>query len=367
MAHSDDQEARNEIVDGPSSQGDLIEAHPRPELTNERYEKLFDLAPGGYLETDLRSVIKLANVASANLLGYGQEALIDTPLSRYIAEGSRDRFLARVSGLREGDAATEWEVRMLTADGVHMDVSLAVLRGRDGWEGTEERRVLRWFLHDITARKEREDRVAYLAFHDELTGLPSRRMLGEFLHLALARARRSRLGVAVLCIVVDDFKAINDSLGRGAGDQLLREVARRLDTARRASDMVARFGGGEFMMLLADLHMPEQMAAQVALPEAELASKRIQQAIELPFVLNGIEVHTTMSVAISSYPGDADDGRALIAKAEAAMYLQKARGRRRSLLVLRPAQRTLLSQGPETPGAAAAGSSARADSIDSHG
>jgi diguanylate cyclase (GGDEF)-like protein/PAS domain S-box-containing protein len=325
-----------------------------------RYMKLFDLAPGGYLETDLHSVIKLANVASAAMLGLDQGDLLGTPLNRYISEESRDRFGVRLASLREGDEAAEWEVRMYASDGAPLDVSVAVARGRDGWEGTEQRRVLRWLLHDITERKKREDRVAYLASHDELTGLPNRRMLGEFLRLALARARRNQTGVAVLCIDIDDFKAINDNLGHDAGDTLLHEFGKRLDGARREADVVARFGGDEFMMLLADLELPEGVAGRAVPLEAELAADRIQRMVGQPFLVKGIEVHTSMSTGISVYPIDAQEGPELLARADAAMYRSKAQGRRRALLALDPHQRELVSRRPQTEDRSAPALPARA-------
>ncbi len=106
---------------------------------------------------------------------------------------------------------------------------------------------------DITARKRADQRVAYLAYHDDLTGLPNRLMFGEHLDLALARAQRHGRQVAVLYVDLDDFKQVNDTYGHEAGDQLLRQIARRLERATRATDLVARHGGDEFIVLVADL------------------------------------------------------------------------------------------------------------------
>src|SRR5439155_18727803 len=106
---------------------------------------------------------------------------------------------------------------------------------------------------DVTDRKQAEEQIRFLAYHDRLTGLPNRTMFEEALGLALARARRHRLGVAVLFLDLDNFKLVNDSLGHNAGDELLREVASRLRTVNREEDLVARQGGDEFLVLLADL------------------------------------------------------------------------------------------------------------------
>src|SRR5213078_589364 len=115
-----------------------------------------------------------------------------------------------------------------------------------------------------TDRKRAEEQVAFLAYHDKLTGLPNRLMFERVLDLALARARRSDLAVGVLFLDLDNFKLVNDSLGHAAGDELLREMASRLGGAVRATDIVARQGGDEFLVLLADLEKEassDQLAA----------------------------------------------------------------------------------------------------------
>ena len=106
---------------------------------------------------------------------------------------------------------------------------------------------------DITERREAEERLTYLAYHDNLTGMPNRAMFDELLELSLARARRADRGVAVLALDIDNFKLVNDSLGHEAGDRLILQVALRLQDATRDTDLVARSGGDEFLMLLADL------------------------------------------------------------------------------------------------------------------
>src|SRR5204862_6855722 len=116
---------------------------------------------------------------------------------------------------------------------------------------------LHWQLHDITDRKLSEDRMAFKASHDDLTGLPNRAMFEEHLALALARARRRSLGVAILYVDLDGFKQVNDRLGHAAGDELLRQVASRLLRISRETDHVARIGGDEVGLLVSDLSADE--------------------------------------------------------------------------------------------------------------
>ena len=156
---------------------------------------------------------------------------------------------------------------------------------------------------------------------DELTGLPNRALLKEHLALALARARRAGTGVAVLHLGVDNFKLVNDSLGRAAGDVLLRRAGERLEQATRASDLLARPGADEFLLLLTDVQEDVTVAA-------ERAARRIVDALEPPFEIAGTTFQVSVSIGISCAPRDAHDPETLLEAADAAMYRAKevARG-----------------------------------------
>jgi diguanylate cyclase (GGDEF)-like protein len=174
---------------------------------------------------------------------------------------------------------------------------------------------------DVTDRKQAEEQIRFLAYHDRLTGLPNRTMFEETLALALARARRHQLGVAVLFLDLDNFKLVNDSLGHNAGDQLLREVASRLRNVNREEDLVSRPGGDEFLVLLADLRPEGTSGGGTA--TAEAVAERIQSELGRPFVLAGTEVFVTASIGISVSPQGADGAKELLQQADAAMYRSK--------------------------------------------
>jgi len=181
---------------------------------------------------------------------------------------------------------------------------------------------------DITDRKVAEERIAFLAYHDKLTGLPNRTMFDELLGLALSRAKRHDLGVVVVTVDIDDFKLVNDSLGHPAGDDLLTQFAHRLGDATRETDLIARPGGDEFLLLLADLERtPPIEGAPDALPvAAESIALRIQEALRRPFTVQDTELYVTASLGISTYPDDASDATMLLKNAETAMFRSKRSG-----------------------------------------
>ena len=167
-----------------------------------------------------------------------------------------------------------------------------------------------------------EKRILHMAHHDPLTHLPNRASLQERLSLALAFARRDRSGVAVMFIDLDRFKHINDTLGHQIGDLLLIEVARRLRSLTRASDIVARIGGDEFVLALTGLKGGTA-------DEAGSVAEKVRLALCAPYQVRGIELHTTASIGLSRFPLDGDDSTALMRSADMAMYHAKSCGRNR--------------------------------------
>ncbi len=195
-------------------------------------------------------------------------------------------------------------------------------------------------VQDITERKQAEDQIRQLANFDSLTGLPNRRFFRDQLSSALERARAAGEQAAVLFIDIDRFKQINDTLGHDVGDQLLREVARRLHFAVRDSDTVARageqltsaaqisahrvahsvarLGGDEFTILLSGVDAPRNLAR---------VAERLLDSIRLPVGVSGQELFITASIGVAIHPDHGDDVDTLIRKADIAMYAVKDNGR----------------------------------------
>ena len=157
-----------------------------------------------------------------------------------------------------------------------------------------------------------------LAMHDELTGLPNRRLLMDRLALAIVHARRNKCAMAVMYLDLDGFKQINDISGHDAGDALLSMVATRLVSAVRQEDTVARLGGDEFAVVLWDLKHDNDAS--------QLAAKIIQ-AVSLPYSIQGSDLIVTISVGVSIYPAHGDNADSLMKSADLALYEAKCSGK----------------------------------------
>jgi len=171
---------------------------------------------------------------------------------------------------------------------------------------------------DITRHKEAEDRIAFMAHHDFLTGLPNRILLEDRMSQLVARASRGGEGFAAAFLDLDKFKLVNDALGHDIGDKLLKEVAARLSASVRATDTVSRQGGDEFVLLLTGL--------QEAYDLAQIATKIIAKLSE-PYELDGHSLVVTPSIGISVFPADGTTAADLIKNADTAMYHAKNSGR----------------------------------------
>jgi diguanylate cyclase (GGDEF)-like protein len=198
---------------------------------------------------------------------------------------------------------------------------------------------------DVTARRRSEERLAHLAYHDPLTGLPNRRNLEEQLGRDLARARRQGDAVAVLYIDLDHFKLVNDSLGHDAGDHALREAATRIGGVVRAGDLVARLGGDEFVLVLAGLGAEAEAAT-------EGAAAKVLAALDAPLTVAGQEFQLGASIGIAIGPAHGDDAGELMRNADIAMYQAKRSGRGASALST-SAARTTATSSRSPPGCAA--------------
>ncbi|MBN6185494.1 EAL domain-containing protein [Aneurinibacillus sp. BA2021] len=167
-------------------------------------------------------------------------------------------------------------------------------------------------------QKKVEEKIHYMAFYDELTALPNRRLFERHLTASIDEAKRNNTQLAVMFFDLDRFKIINDTLGHTFGDALLREVAARYSACIGEDQLVARMGGDEFTLLMCHLNGPE---------EAENMARQIIKVLQQPIALNGHEVFVSTSIGIALYPQDGDDADTLMRHADIAMYWAKGKGK----------------------------------------
>jgi diguanylate cyclase (GGDEF)-like protein/PAS domain S-box-containing protein len=278
-------------------------------------QSVFDAASEAIMVTDAGNRIVAVNPAFSRITGYlPQEVLGRNP--SLLASGQHDVVFYR--GLWQRllqDGHWQGEISNRRKDGrVYVEwLKIAVVRDEDG----QPRRYVALFS-DVTERKRHEDAVWHQANFDTLTGLPNRQLLDDRLDRALAQAGRRHAQVAVLFIDLDRFKPVNDNYGHGTGDELLRQVARRLEQTLRDEDTVARLGGDEFVAVLPDL---------VAGDAPVRAAEKLIAALSAPFRVGEHYLEISCSVGIAIYPRDAVDAAGLIEKADVAMYRAKDAGR----------------------------------------
>ncbi len=191
----------------------------------------------------------------------------------------------------------------------------------NGGRPTEEARSKR-----AARRGHRDDEVAYLAYHDGLTGLANRVALQDLLEETIERASRDGRPLALVYIDLDDFKLVNDSLGHEAGDELLIEVAARLRTVTRPGDVLARQGGDEFLLLISDPDGGAGSASGLAETVAQRCWFELRAALDRPFEIGDAVFQIDASLGVSVFPDDAGDSQTLLRHADAAMYGAKRAG-----------------------------------------
>jgi len=173
-------------------------------------------------------------------------------------------------------------------------------------------------FRDVSTARAMAAEMTYSAQHDFLTGLPNRMLLNDRVSQAIVLAPRHSNKVAILFLDLDGFKHINDSLGHPIGDKLLQSIAKRLVDCVRSSDTVSRQGGDEFVVLLSEVHRPE---------DAAISALRILQAVAEAHPIDQHDLHVTASIGVSVYPDDGQDAETLIKNADTAMYQAKENGR----------------------------------------
>jgi diguanylate cyclase (GGDEF)-like protein/PAS domain S-box-containing protein len=294
-------------------------------LSEQRFQMAFDQAPIGMAligltDQDAGKFLQV-NQKLSSITGYSPgELLGKTVKSLLSAEEHPSAAISLALTSQGADPPPHAERRWVCADGsiIWLMSSVTVIRDASG----SPRHCVCQFL-DVTARREIEGRLAHLALHDALTGLPNRLLLMDHLTEALRRAERHRDLVAVLFLDLDDFKVVNDSMGHDAGDELLICAAERVRKCLRTTDTAARLGGDEFVIVCEELHDPAA---------AELMSLRLQEAFSNPLTVRGHPVQVTASIGVAISSDAATSAQELLRQADTAMYVAKRSGKARYAL-----------------------------------
>jgi len=284
--------------------------------SEDRFRRVFEDGPVGMalLGTDYR-IVKVNN-AMCRMLGYTERELMNMTFVDFTHPDDVKADMDQAKALMEGAQANyTLEKRYIRKDGevIWGELTATVIQDSQG-----NITCGLGMVQDITARKRAEETVRHLAFHDVLTGLPNRALLKDRLSMALAQANRAGTNVAVIFLDIDRFKLINDTLGHGVGDELLRNVGAQLQKLLREGDTVARVGGDEFTLVLPGMTGDEDIAR---------AAKRVLRALAEPRMLAGRDVRVTASLGVAVYPTDGRDAETLLRNADTAMYRAKERGK----------------------------------------
>jgi diguanylate cyclase (GGDEF)-like protein/PAS domain S-box-containing protein len=282
------------------------------------YRALFERSPVMMHSVDRERRLLSVNDAWLATLGYTRAEVLGRDSSEFLTPESRRRALETVVPrfIQEG-SLRDVDYQMQTRSGEIIDVQLSAI-----WETDAEGRPLRTLsvLKDVTEARRLAQRMAHLAHHDALTGLPNRVLFQDRVQLACDAARGRGGHFAVVFMDLDHFKNVNDSLGHALGDRLLTTVSARLAGILRGGDTVCRLGGDEFVMLLPEL-ADAGRAGEVA--------ERILDTVAQPCWLDGTEVRIGVSLGIAMYPQDGADPATLMKRADTAMYRAKREGRNR--------------------------------------
>ena len=279
-----------------------------------RFRKILEFSPIATRIADKeKNQVIFANQSYIELIGVPADQVIGTdPTQYYVEPGDYVSILER---LNKGEHIKNKLIELI--DSNNKQKSKWVLASYIQIEYQNKPSILGW-LYDITDRKQMEEEIQHIAYHDLLTGLPNRILLNDRLHQALSIAERENTTVALMFVDLDKFKPINDTYGHEVGDLMLEAVAGRISKCLRKSDSVARIGGDEFVVLL-----PGVENIEAALEVAE----KIRKSLNQPFEIAELSLNISSSTGIAIYPDHTTKERQLINHADTAMYHAKKNGK----------------------------------------
>lgn len=279
-------------------------------------ETLLGASPDLHYVVDRMGTLIYCNAAFADIFGKRREQLQGTHFAS-LCEPLTQAVAAQMFEAAENGGSSGAELHIARKDGSAGVFEQVFVPVRDTLGHCE---AIAATARDVTERKAGEERARYQANYDGLTDLPNRGRFLERLDLEIRHAARTGFPLALLFIDLDGFKNVNDQLGHAAGDQLLQQAARRLESCIRDTDVAARLGGDEFTVILTDVTLP---------PHVATLTMEILDELARPFQLSEAQASISASIGIAMYPGDGDSADELLRNADKAMYRAKEEGRNR--------------------------------------
>lgn len=305
-------------------ENEIVESHQALLKSENRLNQIMAVNHEGIWDWDLKTDRVVHNQSWAELLGITDGLLQHTAQVFFDAvyPDDREKVSHAVNECLKAKGNYRLEYRFIQANSGQVvwvqDRGDVVERDADG---TPLRMV--GGFYEVTDRKQAEEAIQQLAFYDPLTQLPNRRLLQDRLQHEMAVTERTKRVCALMFIDLDDFKTLNDTLGHDTGDELLRQVAARLNTCVREGDTVARIGGDEFVLMLPDLSLDWKAAAT----HAELVAQKVLRVLNQPYQLAFTSYHNTPSIGVTLFSGHRETLEELLKHADLAMYQAKAKGR----------------------------------------
>ena len=278
-------------------------------------EKIIEASLDSIMVTDSKGIILSVNNAFTVLTGFSEQEAVGQS-SNLLSSGVHEAsFYQQMWDCITRDGQWQGEIWNKKKNGEVYPEWLTIVKISEE-KGEEE--LYAAIFSDITERKRNEKRIHALAFFDELTGLPNRRLFNDRFDIALSTAHRNQQLAVVLFLDLDRFKQINDSLGHKVGDELLKAAAGRIKRAVKEGDTVSRFGGDEFVILLTEMNSISDIVGVI---------ERIAKVLNEPYELESLELQVTSSIGAAVYPHDGDNADTLLKHADTAMYKAKDSGR----------------------------------------
>ncbi|MFN2455530.1 MAG: EAL domain-containing protein [Pyrinomonadaceae bacterium] len=281
--------------------------------SEEKFRELFENANDIFYTHDINGRFTSLNKAGEKLTGYTREEALQMDIAQIVSPEYLETARKIISRKLQGEPSTIYELEIIAKDKrrLMLEVSTRLIFSGD------KPVAVQGIARDITERKQYEEKINFLAYFDPLTNLPNQIWFKERLAKMVEEAKDGEEILAALFLNLDRFKTINDTLGHEVGDRLLRSLAERLVKSVGETDVVARFGGDGFGLILTGIRLEN---------EAEKIVHRIYDSLKLPFPLDGHDLYVTSSIGISLFPHDAIDSQTLLKKADVALNRAKEHG-----------------------------------------